>query len=111
MAYKHCPEARRLREKLQVELDERGLVFSAAEELVVEQVCACLDRKHDLQALYRDAVDASVLVKLSAEIRLLESTAARMLKQVSTEETGRGESAATRKARKAAQERWRRHGA
>lgn len=105
MAYKHCAEARRLVDGLHAELAERGLVLGAAEALVVEQVCDCLDRKSDLQRLYDAAEDVTALVKLSAEIRLLESTAGRLLRQVSTDDPSR-ESPTTKRARKAADARW-----
>ena len=105
MAYKHCAEARRLVAALEAELAEHGLVWSAAEATVVAQICDALDRKHDLQRLYDGAEDVAALVRLSAEIRLLESAVGRLLRQVSTDDPSR-ESPTTKRARKAADARW-----
>lgn len=92
------------------ELPGQPLEWTAAEVVVRELIACEIDRKTDLEAMYREADDAKVRVKLSAELRLLEASAARLLRQVKTrlpEPTTRR----TQKAQRAARTRWERDGA
>ena len=108
---KRTAEARRMAKALADELKSAGdevghtLVWSAAEEAIIEQICVETDRKVHLLALYEEAEDPALMVKLSAEVRLLEGSIARQLRQVKTELPA-AESSTTVKARQAAQSRW-----
>jgi hypothetical protein len=111
----HCAEARALLAALDAELkenseerglsDDEALSWSAAESAVLDMVACAVDRKVDLWARYLASDDDKVRVKLSTEIRLLESSIARLLKQVSTD-LPEPESRVSQKARAAARVRW-----
>ncbi|MCV7311913.1 hypothetical protein H7J89_15000 [Mycobacterium paraffinicum] len=66
-----------------------------------------VDRKVDLQDAYKQTVETKFKLKLSAEIRLLETSLARLIKQVQTDVPA-PEGIATIKARRAANIRWER---
>jgi hypothetical protein len=83
------------------------LVFTPAERAVLDLIGAQIDRKCDLKRLYSRAEDAKGMVKLSAEIRLLESSVARLLKQVDVDMPAPA-SMRTQKAQRAARVRWNR---
>lgn len=111
----HCAEAIALLAELDVELAEnsagRGLLeplaWSAAEQAIRESIAYTVDRQVDLWARYRACDDDKTRVKLSGELRLLETSLARLLKAVPTDlptqPTHR-----SRKASRAANARWRR---
>lgn len=108
---KHSPETRRVLRDLGKELEAAGnsagqkLVWSASDQLILSQISSVLDRKAELLALYEAAEDLDVMVKLSAEVRLLESAAARLVKLVKTDIPA-PESRRSVMARQAANARW-----
>jgi hypothetical protein len=111
---KHSPEANKVRRDLQKELAESAagsgdeLVWSAAEVEIIDLIQAQIDRKTELSAAYTKAADdPKVRCKLSAEMRLLENSIARLLKMVKTEAPPQPhESKRSRNARQAARSRW-----
>jgi hypothetical protein len=106
-------EARKLLQHFDSELAaasaRRGdtLVFTPAERAVLDLIGAQIDRKVDLKRLYGGADDAKTLVRLSAELRLLESSVARLLRQVNVDMPAPS-SLRTQKAQRAAHARWNR---
>jgi hypothetical protein len=60
----------------------RALVWTAADREVLALIADTIDRKVDLAVLYEATPDISPRVKLSAELRLLEGSLARLLKQL-----------------------------
>jgi hypothetical protein len=111
------PEAQRVLAGLDKELAEASarqgqtLVWSAQESAVLAQVASILDRKADLLEMYRVARAVKTKLKLSSELRLMESAVARLLREVRTD-VGQPEGLRTVKARRAARARWdRSHGA
>jgi hypothetical protein len=109
-------EARKVRRELDKELAAAGLrsgqnlVWSAQEEAILGLISDEIDRKEVLLEAWREATDAKVQCKLSAEARLLEQSIARMLKPINTELPAR-ESNKTMRARRAARVRWDRENA
>jgi hypothetical protein len=89
----HTSEALALLAELDAELAEnsadRGLLepleWSAAERAVRESIACTVDRKVDLWARYRASDDDKVRVKISGELRLLETSLSRLLKSVDTD--------------------------
>jgi hypothetical protein len=106
-------EARKLLRHFDTELAaasaRRGetLVFTPAERAVLDVIGAQIDRKQDLKRAYAKADDAKSMVRLSAELRLLESSVARLLKQVNVDMPAPS-SLRTQKAQRAARARWNR---
>jgi len=109
------PESRKLVRELRKELAEAGesagesLVFGAAEEVLIGQISDILDRKHDLNRAYADTDDTELRIRLSTEIRLLEGSAERLLRRISTEPpapAAKLDSKVSRQARRAAERRW-----
>jgi hypothetical protein len=113
----HCPEALALLQALDEELAENSadlglteaapLGWSAAESAVRELIADAVDRRVHLQRRLRECGDDKVWVKIAAEIRLIEQSIARLLKQVSTE-LPPVPSMRSQKASRAANARWRR---
>jgi hypothetical protein len=109
----HTVEATALLDELDAELAdssaERGLleplVWSAAEQAVREAIACTVDRKVDLWNRYRASDDDKIRVKLSGELRLLETSLARLLKSVSTDLPA-APSLRSEKASRAANKRW-----
>jgi hypothetical protein len=106
--------ARKVLRELDKELESaskragKKLEFSAAERAVLDLISADFDRISDLRVAYARAVDAGevkIQIKLSTELRLLEQSAARLLKQVKTDLPA-AESVTTLRARRAANTRW-----
>jgi GAF domain-containing protein len=95
--------------ELRVASERRGetLVFTPQEQAVLVLIAAQIDRKCDLKRLYTKADDAKTLVRLSAELRLLESSVARLLRQVNVDMPA-PTSLRTQKAQRAAHARWNR---
>ncbi|MGO9382391.1 MAG: hypothetical protein ACLP4W_09910 [Mycobacterium sp.] len=83
----------------------RPLVWSAQETAILDLISTQIDRKFDLAADYALAGEMKTRVKISAELRLLEASIARLLKQISTE-TPRQMSRRSQKAQAAAFARW-----
>jgi hypothetical protein len=108
----HCAEARRVRRELDQQLaasaasSGRSLQWSAQDRALLALISAAIDRKRDLTADYAEAADAKTRIKASAELRLLEASIARLLKQVSTE-IREPVSRRSQKAQAAAFARWR----
>jgi hypothetical protein len=63
----------------------RTLAWSAQERAVLVQVGSILDRKAEFLELYAATEDVKAKLKLSAEIRLLEQAAARLIRGIETE--------------------------
>lgn len=107
----HSVETRKVLRGLRKELEAAGassgqkLVWTASDELVLDQLSSILDRKAQLLGLYEVAEDLDVKVKLSGEVRLLEQAAARLVKLVKTD-IPVPESRRTVMARRAANVRW-----
>ncbi|WP_139361775.1 hypothetical protein [Mycobacterium sp. 96-892] len=104
-------EARRIMRELERELESasqranKKLSFTATERATLDLICANLDRISDLNEAYLEATEVKVRIKLSTEMRLLEASAARMLKGFKTDLPG-AETQKTRSARRAADIRW-----
>src|SRR5262249_55494523 len=94
--------------------EDRGLIgddalsWSAAERAILDLVADAVDRKVDLYARYLASDEDKVHVKLSTEIRLLEASIARLVKQIKTD-LPEPSSRVSQKASHAAHVRWR-HG-
>jgi hypothetical protein len=80
-------------------------VWTAADRELLTMIADCIDRRVDLAEHYAKAVDVRSRVKLSAELRLLEASLARLLRQVQTDVPA-PESQTTIKAQRAARARW-----
>jgi hypothetical protein len=110
----HCAEALALLAELDAELAEnsaqRGqldpLEWSAAEQANRESIAWTVDRLVDLRARYLACEDDKTRVKISGELRLLEASLSRLLKSVPTDLPA-PVSIRSRKARAAANQRWR----
>lgn len=109
---KRTPQAAKLAADLDNELAAAGmargveLVWSPQERATIDLACRQLDRIVELQAAYDAADDEPKLrIKLSTEMRLLETSLGRLLRQIKTEVAG-PESATTIKARRAVNTRW-----
>jgi hypothetical protein len=80
------------------------------DEAVLTLIADQIDRKVELSGAYAQAVDAKDRTRLSAEIRLLENSVARLLKQVHVDEPGPpptyAQVQASKHARTAAMKRW-----
>jgi hypothetical protein len=81
------------------------LVWSAAEQAVRESIAWTVDRLVDLRARYLASEDDKTRVKISGELRLLETSLARLLKAVPTDLPA-PVSIRSRKAQQAANKRW-----
>jgi hypothetical protein len=94
--------------ELRVASERRGenLVWTASERVVLAAIAAVIDRKVWLARAYsRCDDDVKLRVKLSAELRLLESSLARMVKQI-TPDMPAATSLRSQKAQRAARARW-----
>lgn len=85
------------------------LVWTAAEAAILEDISFTVDRMARLRRDWNRTDDVNLRVKLSAELRLLETSKARLLKQV-TPDVPAQPSMRTIKARNAANARWKRDG-
>lgn len=111
------PEGRKIVRELRKELKEAGdaagveLSFSAIEEALIAEIAEIFDRKHDLQADYEACDDVELRIKLSTELRLLQGTAERLLRKVSTEApaAAKPQSKVSKQAQRSAQRRWAQH--
>jgi hypothetical protein len=109
------PEAQSVVDTLNADLaansKSRGvaLSWSPREEELIRQVAATMDRRVDVAAVYRQTVtegDAKMMVKLSAELRLLDKAVGGLLKEIDTDVVPVKESTTTVKARRAVNTRW-----
>jgi hypothetical protein len=107
-------EARKVLRELDRELADAGarkgvgLVWSAAEASILAQIASVLDRKADFLEAYEGSDELMVRLKISAEVRLLEGLAARLVRTVKTD-LAQPESLVSVKARRAANARWERN--
>jgi hypothetical protein len=81
--------------------------FTPTETAVLGLISAQIDRKVDLRRMYAKTDDPKLMVKLSGELRLLETSIARLLRQVKVEMPV-PQSHVSRKASQAANTRWNR---
>jgi len=106
-------ESRKVLAALDAELaaasDRRGqrMVWTAAETAVLALISSTIDRKVWLRRAWSRTDDVKLRLKLSAELRLVETSLARLLKHV-TPDVPAPPSLQTVKARKAANARWHR---
>ena len=111
MARKRTPEAQAVLDALDEDLAEaskregKQLSWTAQEAVTLELIAATIDRRVEMVKLYEAATDPKLKVKLSQEVRLLESATVRMLATVKTE-TPPPMSLRSVKAQKAAYARW-----
>jgi hypothetical protein len=104
-------EGRKVLRELDRELAQAGssqginLVWSAAEASILAQIASVLDRKSDFLEAYEAADEIKTQLKISAEVRLLEGLASRLVRMVKTD-LALPESMVTVKARRAAKRRW-----
>lgn len=61
------------------------LVWSAQEKAILAQLSSVLDRKVEFLGLYEGVEDTKTKLKISAEVRLLEQAAARLLRGITTD--------------------------
>jgi hypothetical protein len=114
-------EAQRFLREMHAELQSNAeatgltLAFSATERQTLGDVADHIDRKVELAKLYDDAEDVRVKVALATELRLIEASITRMLRTVdmcapAAEDDAEDEAMTPtqRKARAAAQSRWKR---
>ncbi len=110
------PEARKIRRDLDKELESaaqrsgQNLVWSAQERAVLDLISDEIDRKVALFSAWEESTDAKVRVRLSGEMRLLEQSVSRLLKQIKTDLPARP-SNKTMRAQRAANTRWDRENA
>jgi hypothetical protein len=106
-----CAESRRVLRQLDEELAAasqatgRTLVWTAADRELLTLIADTIDRKNELHREYKNAGETSRRMRLSAEMRLLEGSLARLLKMVHTD-IPQPESQTTLKARHASRVRW-----
>lgn len=103
---------RALGDQLALVGQERGetLEWTPQERFALDLLAAEIDRSVDLAAMYDQCGDdVKLRVKLSAELRLLRQSTARMIREIKTELPARP-SHRTTKARRAANARWHRGG-
>ena len=112
----HCAEAMAVLDGLDVELAAsakragRPMGWSTADTTLRELIASTIDRRTGLQRLYEAATDPALALRLSAELRLLEASIARLLKQVKIAMPA-AQSKKSQKASQAAHARWDRSGA
>jgi hypothetical protein len=83
----------------------RTLVWTAQDREVLTLISSAIGRKCDLQRDYAQAVEPKLRIKLSAELRLLEASIARLLRAVKTD-VPEPMSRRSQKAQMAARARW-----
>jgi hypothetical protein len=104
-------EARRVLRELDKELaassarQRQMVVWSAQEQAILGQISSILDRKVEFLEAYEAAEEITLRLKISAEVRLLEQAAARLVKEIKTDIPA-APSLRSRNASKAARTRW-----
>ncbi|MCZ0732211.1 hypothetical protein [Mycolicibacterium iranicum] len=84
----HCVEAKAVLDGLDAELAQsakragRPLGWSTADRTLRELIASTIDRKASLQRLYEATDDPALTIKLAAELRMLTTQVAALLKQV-----------------------------
>jgi hypothetical protein len=93
----------------------RDLRWTPTESQLIEQVLDAIDRKTVLQQDWNNADDPDSRVRISAEMRLLDAHAERVLRRIvvptpepAKPQSGRPRSSTSRKAAAAAESRWNR---
>jgi hypothetical protein len=111
----HCQAAIKLRTELDAELEANGqsvgeqLFWNAAELALLERLACVQDRIEDLTRDYSAAKTPKDRIRLSTELRLCDGAVRLLLKEISTEPPVTEElSAASLRARRAANARWNR---
>jgi predicted nucleic acid-binding Zn-ribbon protein len=85
---RHCAEARKIARELdKFRLDVSADVgeeinFDQADQARIELIQAAYDRRERLLGLYDAAEDVKDIAKLASEIRLIESQAARLIREI-----------------------------
>lgn len=109
----HCAAAQRILAALDNELQEnakrrgKSLSWSAGDIELRNMLADSVDRRERIQGVYDSTTDAKVLVKLSCELRQLETKIARLLATIKTD-VPQPETLTTVKARNAINTRWQR---
>ena len=91
MTKAHTPQAKAVLDALNDELEHYGKVqhrdlqWSAAEEITLELIAGTIDRRVEVAKLYDRETDPKNICMLSCELRQLDGTVVRMLKQVNAE--------------------------
>lgn len=104
-------EARRLLRELDKDLaaasvrQGQAVVWSPQEQAILAQIASILDRKADFLKAYEASDEVKVRLKISAEVRLLEQAAARLVKEIKTDIPA-APTLRSRNASKAATARW-----
>src|ERR1700739_3027374 len=108
----HSAEGRRVRRDLDKMLEQvsqmggRQETFDVTETARISLLIDLIDRKCELQQLYREADDAALKLKIATEVRLAEGQAARLLKELQPKlpaaSRSSGSNRATQRARRAA---------
>lgn len=107
----HSSEAQQVLRDLDAELAasakraSQDLVWDASDLAVLDLIAAAIDRRVDLTADYQQCEDLKGRVKASAQLRLLEQSIARPLRQIRTD-VPPAPGLRTIKARRAARARW-----
>lgn len=116
VTHTHCAEARRVRRLLDKRLadtaaeigDELG--WTLAEELTIDLILNAYDRKHELTELAMTCSDPKDRRSVLGEVRLTEAHIANLLKRLKVEPSDialvASMSAASRRASRAANQRW-----
>lgn len=89
----------------------KKLTWSADEVALREVIAETIDRKVDLRKRYEATDDVHAAVKLSSELRLLDATLARVLKQLKPAMPAAPTPRRSQKASQAAKTRWERDAA
>ncbi len=104
-------EAQKLLDQLEAELAAAGaragttLSWTVAEQEMLDMLANTVDRRTELAARYAKSRDTKTKVKVSVELRMLDNSVARMLKNIKTD-VPHTDSLTTIKARGAANVRW-----
>lgn len=107
----HSPEAQKLLDRLESELAAAGaragttLSWTVAECEMLEMLARTVDRRTELAARYAKVRDTKTKLKVSVELRMLDNTVTRLLKNIKTD-VPEADSLTTIKARRAANVRW-----
>jgi hypothetical protein len=113
MGQRHCVEAKRVVTNLEAELAAAGqargetLVWSAADRELIDMLVRDIDRRGGLRRRYAATRDAKMAVKLSNELRQIDTAIMRLLNAIRTD-VPQPESLVTLKNRRAANVRWQR---
>jgi uncharacterized protein (DUF2237 family) len=113
MPHRHTLVARKVLASLDTELLSAGrargevLSWSAADIELREMLANGIDRRARVAALWDAATDTKLIVKLSSELRQIDTATMRLLKAINTD-VPQDESLTIVKARRAANVRWQR---